>query len=124
MGASLRRTAGKNNSFKELASGTRRSQGWFYTVAGGRSQDPIQEVVLTESAIDALSYQTLHPPDTKALYRFTDEAGFVHMEQLKRIAQITFALEQDQVGEEMARRLQEELPQARPQVPSHKDWNE
>jgi len=124
MGASLRGTAGKNNTFKGLAPGTRRSQGWFYTVAGGRDPDPIQRVVLTESAIDALSYRTLHPSEKKTLYLSTDGAGFVPVEQLERIPQITIALDRDQAGEEMASRLLEELPQANRQVPSCKDWNE
>jgi hypothetical protein len=124
MGASLRGTAGKNNSFKGLAPSTRRSQGWFYTVSGGRGQDPIQRVVLTESAIDALSYQTLHPPDKRTLYLSTDGAGFVPIEHLQRIPQVTIALDQDQAGEAMASRLLEDLPQASHQVPSRKDWNE
>jgi len=98
MGASLRGTAGKNNTFKGLAPGIRRSQGWFYIVAGGHDPDPIQRVVLTESAVDALSYQTLHPPDKKTLYLSTDGAGFVPVEQLQRIPQITIALDRDQVG--------------------------
>jgi len=124
MGASLRGTAGKNNTFKGLAPGTWRSQGWFYTVAGGRGQDPIQRVVLTESAIDALSYQTLHPPEKKTLYLSMDGAGFVPVDQLQRIPQVTIALDRDQAGEEMTSRLLEELPQASRQIPTCKDWNE
>jgi len=41
-------------------------------VAVDCGQDPIQRIVLTESAIDALSYQTLHPPEKKTLYLSTD----------------------------------------------------
>jgi len=124
MRALLRGTAGNSNSFEGLAPGTRRSQEWFYTAAVGRGQDLVQRVVLAESAIDALSYQTLHPPETKTLYLSTDGAGFVPVEQLQQIPQITIALDQDQAGEEMASRLLEELPQANRQVPSRKDWNE
>lgn len=124
MGASLRGTACKNNAFKGLAPGTRRSQGWFYTVAGSRVRDPIQGVVLTEFAIDALSYQTLYLPDKKTLNLSTNGAGFVPIEQLERIPQITIALDRDQAGEEMAEQLLENLPQANRQIPNHKDWNE
>ncbi len=124
VGASLRGTAGKNNAFKGLASGTRRSQGWFNTSAGGWEQEPIQRVVIAESAIDALSYQTLHPPQEKTLYLSTDGAGFVPVEQLQRVPQVTIALDQDEVGEEMAERLMEELPQASRHSPAAKDWNE
>lgn len=124
IGASLRGTAGRNNSFKGLSPGTRRSQGWFHTCAGGSEPDPIQRVVLTESAIDALSYQTLHPPEEKTLYLSTDGAGFVPVEPLQRIPQVTIALDQDEVGEQMTERLRQDLPQASCQVPSHKDWNE
>jgi len=123
-GASLRGTAGQNNTFKGLASGTRRSQGWFYTVANGREQDPIQQVVLTESAIDALSYQTLYPPEKKTLYVSTDGAGYMPLEQLQQIPHITIALDHDQVGEEMATKLQQSLPHANRHTPSAKDWNQ
>jgi len=124
MRALLRGTAGKSNSFEGLAPGTRRSQGWFYTVAGGHSQDPIQRVVMTESAIDALFYQTLHPPGTKTLYLSTDGAGFVPVEQLQRIPQITIALDRDPAGEEIVNRLIQYLPHARCDSPIYKDWNE
>lgn len=78
----------------------------------------MQRVVLTESAVDAVSYQTLHPPDTKTLYLSTDGAGFVPLEQFGQIPQVTIALDRDQVGEEMAERLLEELPEASSQVPT------
>ncbi len=123
-GASLRGTTGQNNTFKGLASGTRRSQGWFYTVAGGREQDSIQRVVLTESAIDVLSYQTLHPPEEKTLYLSTDGSGYIALEQLKRIPLVTIALDKDQPGEQMAERLMQNLPQAKRYIPTNKDWNE
>ncbi len=124
MGASLRGTSGQNNTFKGLAPGTRRSQGWFYTVAGGREQDPIQQVVLAESAIDVLSYQTLHPPEEKTLYLSTDGVGYVPLEQLQQLPQITIALDRDQAGEQMRERLRQDLPQAKRHASTNKDWNE
>ena len=124
MGASLRGTSGQNNTFKGLAPGTRRSQGWFYTVAGGREQDPIKQVVLAESAIDVLSYQTLHPPEEKTLYLSTDGVGYVPLEQLQQLPQITIALDQDQAGEERGERLRQDLPQAKRHASTNKDWNE
>lgn len=123
-GASLRGTTGQNNTFKGLASGTRRSQGWFHVVAGGREQDPIQRAVLTESAIDALSYQTLYPPEEKTLYLSTDGAGYVPLEQLQQVPQITLALDQDQAGEERVERLMQDLSEAKRHAPTNKDWNE
>ena len=121
-GASLRGTAGKNNQFKGLAAGTRRSQGWFYSES--EHKGPIQQVVLCESAIDCLSYQTLNPPDEKTLYLSTDGAGYVPTEQLQQYLKITLALDNDAAGQQMAERLKRELPQANIQAPEDIDWNQ
>jgi hypothetical protein len=75
-GASLRGTVGDNNTFKGLAKGTKRNQGWFYFQEGGQSNDPIQRVVLTESPIDAMSFAVLDRNDsTRTIYLSTDGAG-------------------------------------------------
>lgn len=63
VGASLRGTAGKHNSFKGLAYDTRRSQGWFNV--GSQQPGQVYQVVLVESAIDAVSYQVLHSTQEK-----------------------------------------------------------
>jgi Plasmid recombination enzyme/Toprim-like/Protein of unknown function (DUF3991) len=120
-GASLRGTAGMTNSFKGLALGTRRSQGWFYD----ESEHPgsVQQVVLCESAIDAMSYKTLHSTQEKTLYLSTDGAGYVPLEQLQSIPKITIAFDKDQAGAEMAERLKQDLPQAQIETPQQKDWN-
>lgn len=122
VGASLRGTAGKHNSFKGLAYGTRRSQGWFYMES--EQPGPVQQVVLVESAIDALSYRVLHPAQEKTLYLSTDGAGYVPLEQLKPVPKVVIAFDQDQTGEEMAQRLMQDLPQARRHPPTQKGWNE
>ncbi len=124
MGASLRGTAGVDNSFKGLAYGTRRSQGWFHTVAGGEGEDPIQRVVIVESAIDVLSYQTLFSPQVRTLYLSTDGAGYVPLEGLQKVPQIAIAVDRDEAGEDMALRLMQGLAQSERLVPSRKDWNE
>jgi hypothetical protein len=55
-GASLRGTWGEDNSFDGLASGSAREPGWFWLGVG---RGEIQRVLLTESAIDALSLAIL-----------------------------------------------------------------
>ena len=121
-GASLRGTIGSNNDFKGLAYGTRRSQGFFYV----ESEQPgeVQQVVLVESAIDALSYQTLHPPERKTLYLSTDSAGYVPVEQLQEAVEVVIAFDNDEAGEAMAARVQQNLPQAYRHGPTQKDWNQ
>jgi 5S rRNA maturation endonuclease (ribonuclease M5) len=121
MGASLRGTVGKTNSFKGLALGTRRSQGWFYDES--EHSGSVQQVVLCESAIDVMSYKTLHPAQEKTLYLSTDGAGYVPLEQLKAIPRILIAFDNDQAGAEMAERLKQDLPQAQIEIPQQKDWN-
>jgi hypothetical protein len=120
-GAALRGTAGKNNEFKGLAPGTRRTQGWFHM----ESEHPgsVQQVVLCESAIDAISYKTLHPPQEKTLYLSTDGAGFVPVQQLQAIPKIAIAFDHDPAGAEMTQRLKQDLPQAEIETPDQKDWN-
>lgn len=121
-GASLRGTAGKNNQFKGLAAGTRRSQGWFYTESD--HEGPIQQVVLCESAIDCLSYQTLHPPEEKTIYLSMDGTGYVPTEQLQQYPKITLALDNDAAGQQMAQKLKDDLLQVQIQTPEDKDWNQ
>ena len=64
-GATLRGTAGEDNSFKGLAKGTKRSEGWFYFPQGGQSSDPITRAVLVESPIDAMSFAVLDRNDSR-----------------------------------------------------------
>lgn len=85
---------------------------------------PAQQVVLVESAIDALSYRVLHQAQEKTLYLSTDGAGYVPLEQLKQVPKVVIAFDQDQTGEEMAQRMMQDLPQARRHPPTQKDWNE
>jgi 5S rRNA maturation endonuclease (ribonuclease M5) len=123
-GAMLRGTSGENNLFKGLATGTRRSQGWFYTIAGGVEGAPVERVVLVEGAIDGLSYQVLHPPQVRTMVLSTDGAGYLPLDQLKTAERVAIAFDGDGAGDEMARRLQAELPDAERHLPMGKDWNE
>ncbi len=66
-GATLRGTAGDNNTFKGLAKGTKRSEGWFYFQQGGQSSDQINRAVLVESPIDAMSVAVLDRNDSTAI---------------------------------------------------------
>ncbi len=45
-GASLRGTAGADNTFLGLAKGSKRSDGWFHFQQGGQSDDPVTRAVL------------------------------------------------------------------------------
>lgn len=120
-GASLRGTAGKNNVFKGLAPGTRRTQGWFHLES--EHPGPVQQAVLCESVIDVLSYRTLYPAEEKTLYLSTDGAGCVPLEQLQAIPEVVIAFDHDEAGVEMAERMKRNLPQAKVKAPKAKDWN-
>ncbi|MBD2091831.1 plasmid recombination protein [Microcoleus sp. FACHB-1515] len=118
-GASLRGTAGENNSFKGLAAGTRRTQGCFMVGA-----DNPERAVICESPIDALSYAVLYPSKKNTLYLATDGSGSVPLERLKELPEVVLALDNDAAGEAIAQRLQAELPGAQRHVSNVKDWNE
>ncbi len=123
VGASLRGTVGENDFFEGLAYGSRRSQGWFYIVAGGKEEEPIQEAVLMESAIEALSYRTLYPPTKKTMILSINEMGYLPVNWLANMKEIVIGFKQDQAGEEKAQRLIQKLSQTNRQVPVNKDWN-
>lgn len=130
-GAFLRGTTGNDNSFKGLAPGSRRSLGWFYFVHGGTwiqdslplSTEKVHQAVLTESAIDALSYSLLYPPSDPTLFLSTDGTGSIPFSELKQFSQITIAFDRDSAGDDLASRVLQQLPQARRHFPSLKDWN-
>lgn len=125
-GAALRGTVGKNNSFKGLAPGTRRTGGWFM-IRGNQDEaddDATEKVVVCESPIDALSYVTLHPSKQSTLYLSTDGVGSVPVEELRQTPQVVLAMDNDPAGEAMAERLRKELPQSERHTPVAKDWNE
>ncbi|MGB7441618.1 MAG: DUF3991 and TOPRIM domain-containing protein, partial [Coleofasciculaceae cyanobacterium] len=129
-GASLRGTWGENNSFFGLAPGSSREQGWFWIGAG---KGEVRRVFLTESPIDALSLATIDKNRQTAagisIYLSTDGSGAVPTEALKRVleggGQVVAAFDVDQVGEEMAWKLAQELPGVSRVSPAYgKDWNE
>ena len=102
-GATLRGTAGENNTFKGLAKGTKRSEGWFYFVQGGQSSDPIQRAVLVESPIDAMSFAVLDRNDSRrTIYISTDGAGSIPKAFLHQLRDVVVAYDNDEPGQLMS----------------------
>ncbi|MGB5709597.1 MAG: MobV family relaxase, partial [Waterburya sp.] len=124
-GATLRGTAGANNTFKGLAKGTRRSEGWFYFEQGEQSVDSIKRVVLVESPIDAMSLAVMERTDSKkTLYLSTDGAGQLPLEFLQEMKEVAIAYDNDDAGELMAQRVKSQLPEAVRKTPKAVDWNQ
>jgi 5S rRNA maturation endonuclease (ribonuclease M5) len=123
-GAALRGTVGEGNSFKGLAEGSRRTEGWFYTVSGGEEGGAIERVVMVEGAIDALSFQILNRPQERTMILATDGMGALPMAWLRQVERVEVAFDRDVAGREMAKRIQQEIPQAIRVEPERKDWNE
>jgi hypothetical protein len=126
-GATLRGTAGTDNTFKGLALGSKRSAGWFHFQQGGQSNDPIQRAVLVESPIDAMSFAVLDRTDSrKTIYLSTDGAGTVPLEFLLQLPtkSVIVAYDNDQPGNLMAQRVIEQLPNAVRRLPKAIDWNQ
>lgn len=121
-GASLRGTIGKQNEFKGVARGSRRTQGWFYFGYRGNAGDVPQQVVLCESPIEALSYLVSHPSEQRTLYLAMNGAGTLPT-TLPDQAEIVIAFKDTDVGNAMARTAQERWPQARRELPRLSDWN-
>jgi hypothetical protein len=126
-GASLRGTAGTENTFKGLALGSKRNAGWFYFQTGGQSSDSIQRAVLVESPIDAMSFAVLDRTESrKTIYLSTDGAGTVPLEFLLQLptSSVIVAYDNDQPGDLMAQRVMTQLPNAVRRAPKTTDWNE
>ncbi len=123
-GASLRGTAGEDNTFKGLAKGTKRSEGWFYFQQGGQSSDQIKRVVLVESPIDAMSFAVLERNDSRrTIYISTDGAGSIPFEFLREVKDVVVAYDNDEPGNLMAKRVISQLPNAVRKLPKAIDWN-
>ena len=124
-GATLRGTAGADNTFKGLAKGTKRSEGWFYFQQGGQSSDPINRAVLVESSIDAMSFAVLDRNDSRrTIYLSTDGAGQVPFEFLRQLKDVIVAYDNDEPGNLMAQRVLSQLPNSVRKIPKAIDWNE
>lgn len=126
-GATLRGTAGADNTFKGLALGSKRSAGWFHFQQGGQSSDPIQRAVLVESPIDAMSFAVLDRTESrKTIYLSTDGAGTVPLEFLRTLPNksVIVAYDNDQPGNLMAQRVMEQLPNSVRRLPKAIDWNQ
>jgi hypothetical protein len=130
MGATLRGTWGEGNAFHGLAPGSAREQGWFWL---GLGKGEIQRVLLTESAIDALSLAMLdkHRAQTPGatVYLSTDGAGAIPLDALRQVmaqgGQVFVAFDGDAPGEAMAWRVAQQLPGVKRLTPAYgKDWNE
>jgi len=126
-GASLRGTTGTDNSFKGLARGSKRSEGWFY-FARGQSHEQIQRVVLVKSPIDAMSKAVLDRSESKkTLYLSTDGGANVPLEFLKDLPEraVILALGNDSTSELMAQKIMEQLPNSTVRSKSKStDWNQ
>lgn len=126
-GAELRGTG--KVAFKGMATGSRRGEGFFMSTHSSPTR-----VVIVESAIDALSYQTLFPgepacivstagvlPDCPALATLAGTLG---------VSDIAIAYDNDPAGNEAASKLIDQLAvdkalTLRRRTPSSaKDWNE
>jgi hypothetical protein len=117
--------------FHQLAPGSARENGWFWLGAG---RGDAQRVVLTESAIDAMSLTTLEKGKLpklsgRLIYLSTDGAGAIPTEALNAVVaqggQVVAAFDADQAGEKMAWRVAQAVPGVQRLIPAYgKDWNE
>ena len=126
VGAALR-GASRGSQYKGLAAGTVRDRGWFQLDVG---EGELQRVVLTESAIDAMSAAALaRQADGVTRFIAIDGAGAVPVDwlrqQSKRGVEVWVGFDADGKGEQLAARVLEAFPRARRVKPTAgKDWND
>ena len=86
--------------------------------------DPIQQVVLTSSPIDALAKAVLDAPhSTRTMYLVVDSANSLPQEFLREIPTVIAAYNNDSKGNEIAQQIKQLLPQTLSQKPLSNDWN-
>jgi hypothetical protein len=122
-GAILQEMGEEGRLLERLAGGTRRSQGWFYTVSGGEDGAAVERVVLIRGAIDGVSYQVLHPPEVRTMVLAIDGMGHLPLAELEMVKEVAIAFDRDAVGTAIGQRVQGELPDSERQLPKNKDWN-
>ncbi|MEA5573887.1 toprim domain-containing protein [Calothrix sp. UHCC 0171] len=128
-GAFLRGTQGEDNTFMGYASGTKRTEGWFYFHFGGKATDEVEKVVVCKSAIDAISCCALSlavssgVPQTRMMFLAVDSPKSLPLDFLKDITNITVACDNDSVGRSTAQAIKELLPQTIVKQPKTSDWN-
>ena len=126
IGVSLRSSTG---SFKGLSAGTKkdRCQFWFQNIKGLP-----QRIVVTEAAIDALSFAAIEEDRTKecTVYLSKDGSGPIPTAQFEAVqnrgGEIVVATDNDRAGELLAWKIAEAIPNITRVKPNrqHKDWND
>lgn len=123
-GANLWGTVGKDNNFRGLAKGTKRDAGWFYVNIGDSLDDRIEQVVLTEDPIDALSLATLScPHSSRTMYLVADSVKSMPLEFLREVPAVIMAQERSHFGIEKIAQLKQLLPTVTQKVPDGLNWN-
>lgn len=129
-GALLLSTVDDDKTSFSVATGTKRSDGWFYLQWGGQPTDAIQKVVLLKSPLDVLSYAMLEVerqrgvPEERIMYMTVDSPRSLPVELLQDIPEVICAYDNDSAGEEMAGAVSELLPQATRVKPQTQNWYE
>ena len=62
--------------------------------------------------------------DTNPSFSPTDGAGQIPTEYLKKVGEVAIAYDNDRAGQEMAQRVQSQLPNAMRKTPKAIDWNQ
>lgn len=131
IGANLRGTipnAATGEIFKGLTPGTAREDGYFWFQQG---EGQIDRVVITESAIDAISYASLNKFASTTVFLSTDGQGAIPVEALHQVidreGEIILAHDRDRQGEHLAWQIVQQYPDVvleREAPTVGKDWND
>lgn len=124
-----------NKDFK-LTGWEVKNQGFTGFCAGGKRNlgithigDDVENIVITESSIDAMSYAQMFEPDNTI---YISTGGTLTDKQLQQInalteqysATVTAATDNDAHGQLYAERIIDAIPRSTRQTPQKKDWND
>lgn len=119
----------KNKDFTGFAAGGQRG---LFVVRPGSQGEPVKRVVITEAAIDALSYAQMNHLKGTLYVSTGGSLSEVQQQQLATVlrnapeAEVILATDNDQGGHDMAKKVQEVAPerQMARELPTGKDWNQ
>lgn len=95
-----------------LVENSRLTQGWFHFTRGGKPEQEVQQIVVTQSAIEAMAYCTLNPPRQKNLYLSTDDSTSIPQLLKGQDTSMVIAMERSERGRAISQLIQQDYPQA------------
>jgi hypothetical protein len=109
--------------FSGTVLGSDRGKGRFYCLLGGAPTDEIQRVIVAQTPMDAVAIGVMEAmPAKRTMYLSAD--GVLPTEFLQSFSpeQVRVAMNRNELGQRLAEKAREALPNVRQVMPEEEDW--